>query len=127
MSEPQGAANLEQLKLIIRQTVDIVDSQREREAVDQRDRYADIAARVAAIEAREIAAVEVRAFRDREIKEIKETVASVDGKIDLLVIDKAGRDTTISVGKWFVGTGFFGLVGSAILATLHYIGVLRAG
>jgi hypothetical protein len=121
-----GEANLEQLKFIITQVVDIVDSRREREAGELKDKYADVIARVAAIEAREVASIEVRAMRDREIKEIKATVSSVDGKIDLLVIDKAGRDTTISVGKWIVRTGFIGAVGSVIVATLHYIGVLRA-
>lgn len=127
MSESRGLANEEMIRFIIEQVVDVVDSRREREAIGQGDWKADIMARVAGLEANERASVEVRASRDREIKEIKTTVGGMDAKLDLLVIDKAGRDTTISLGKWIVGTGFFGVVGSVIVATLHYIGLLRAG
>lgn len=126
MSEPQGEGNLEQLKFIIHQVVDIVDSRRERETVELRDKYAEIAARVVALEANERASVDIRNTRDREIKEIKGTVTDMDGKLDQLVADKAGRDSAIGLGKWIVGTGFFGLVGSVIIGTLHYIGVLGA-
>lgn len=127
MSEPQGEGNLEQLKFIINQVVDVVESRRERETVDLKDKYTEIAARVVALEAKERASLDIRATRDREIKEIKGTVTDMDGKLDKLVADKAGRDTAISLGKWIVGTGFFGVVGSVIVATLHYIGLLRAG
>lgn len=125
MSEPQGEAQLEQLKFIIHQVVDVVESRRERETVELRDKYAEIAARIVALEANERAALDIRATRDREIKEIKGTVTDMDGKLDKLVADKAGRDTAINLGKWIVGTGFFGVVGSVIVATLHYIGWLR--
>lgn len=129
MSEPPGLANatFEQLRFIIEQAVDIVDSRREREQTQKDDRLAELQARVATLEGAERVAVEVRVARDREIKEIKATVGGMDGKLDQLVADKAGRDTAISLAKWFVGTGFLGLVGSVIVATLHYIGVLRAG
>ena len=49
----------------------------------------------------------------------------VDGKLDKLVVDKAGRDGAISFGKWIVGAGFLTIIGSVIIATLHYVGLLR--
>jgi hypothetical protein len=113
------------IRFIIEQVVDVVDSRRERERATEQDWKADIAARVAAIEANERASIEIRVTRDREIRDIKGTVKDMDGKLDQLVADKAGRDTAISFGKWIVGTGFFGIVGSVIIATLHYIGWLR--
>lgn len=120
-----GEANLEQLKFIIRQVVDIVDTRREREGVADGEWKAGVIARVVALEAGERAAADIRATRDREIRDIKNTMQDVDTKLDQLLNDKAGRDTAISLGKWIVGTGFFGVVGSVIVATLHYIGWLR--
>lgn len=125
MSEPQGAANLEQLRFIVAQAVDIVDSRCEREAVQRDERIADALARIAVLEGAERVAVEVRVARDREIRDIKQTIGAMDGKLDQLVEDKAGRDGAISFGKWLVGTGFLAVVGSVIVATLHYIGWLR--
>lgn len=129
MSEPGGIANatFEQLRFIIEQAVDVVDSRREREQAIKDDRLTELQARVATLEASERVAAEVRVSRDREIKGIKDAIGSMDGKLDLLVTDKAGRDTAIGLGKWIVGTGFFGIVGSVIIGTLHYIGLLRAG
>ncbi len=86
---------------------------------------AELRAKVARLEAEGERAQEIRITRDREIREIKDTVEKVDGKVDTLVNDKAGRDTVIGFAKWLVGVGFFGTVGSVILATLHYIGWLR--
>lgn len=95
-------------------------------AADQR-RFAKLEADVAALKADAARAQEIRITRDREIKGIKDTVEAMDGKIDKLVVDSAVSDTTISNAKWLVGTGFFGIVGSVILATLHYIGVRWPG
>lgn len=125
MSEPQGAANLEQLRFIVAQAVDIVDSRREREAVQRDEKLADALARIAVLEGAERVAVEVRVARDREIRDIKSTIGAMDGKLDKLVEDKAGRDGAIGFGKWLVGTGFLAVVGSVIIATLHYIGWIR--
>lgn len=127
MSEPMGRANEEMIRFIIEQVVDVVDSRREREKVGENDWKAELVGRVAALEANERAAVDSRAMRDREIRDMKTTMGAMDGKLDQLVADKAGRDTAISLGKWIVGTGFFGIVGSVIIATLHYVGLLRAG
>lgn len=124
MSE-RGQANEEMIRFIIEQVVDVVDSRRERERATEQDWKADITARIAAIEANERASLEIRVTRDREIRDIKGTVKDMDGKLDQLIADKAGRDTAIGFGKWIVGTGFFGIVGSVIVATLHYIGWLR--
>lgn len=125
MSEPMGRANEEMIRFIIEQVVDVVDSRRERERESEKDWKAELIGRVAALEANERAAVDSRAMRDREIRDIKKTLSDVDTKLDGLVADKAGRDTAISFGKWLVGTGFLGVVGSVIVATLHYIGWLR--
>lgn len=125
MSEPMGRANEEMIRFIIEQVVDVVDSRREREREGEKDWKAELVARVAALEANERAAVDSRNMRDREIRDIKKTLNDVDTKLDGLISDKAGRDTAISLGKWIVGTGFFGVVGSVIVATLHYIGWLR--
>lgn len=80
-------------------------------------------ARVARLEEARDAAERTRADRDREIRDIKKVVGDIDGKLDLLVKDKDQRDGAIGLGKWLVGTGFFALVGSAVIATLHYIGL----
>ena len=125
MSEPQGIANAETIRFVIEQVVDVYDSRREREDRQREDRIGDALARIAALEANERAAVDSREMRDREIRDIKKTLVDVDGKLDGLVADKAGRDTAIGLGKWIVGTGFFGIVGSVIIGTLHYIGWLR--
>lgn len=127
VTDAPGLANatFEQLRFIIEQAVDIVDSRREREQAQKDDRLAELQARIISLEANERAALDIRAQRDREIKDIKNTVGGMDGKLDQLVADKAGRDTAISLAKWLVGTGFLGIVGSVIVATLHYVGLLR--
>ena len=132
VSEPHGIANAEQVRFIIEQVVDVVDSRREREQARTGERLNDLGERVALLEAAERLANELRIARDREIRDVKKTVegmatqvGGMDTKIDSLVVDKAGRDTAISLAKWLVGTGFLGVVGSVIIATLHYIGVLR--
>lgn len=85
-----------------------------------------IEARVARLEEAKVAAERTRIDRDREIRDIKTVVTEIDAKLDRLIADKNQRDGAIGLGKWLVGTGFFALVGSAVLATLHYIG-LRGG
>ncbi len=125
MSEPRGLADIEQLRFIIAQVVDIVDSRRERETVQRDEKLTEALARIAVLEGAERAAGEVRIARDREIKDIKTTIGGMDTKLDRLVADKAAKDAAIGVGKWLVGTGFLGVVGSVIVATLHYIGWLR--
>ncbi len=125
MSEPRGLADIEQLRFIIAQVVDIVDSRRERETVQRDEKLTEALARIAVLEGAERAAGEVRIARDREIKDIKTTIGGMDAKLDRLVADKAAKDAAIGVGKWLVGTGFLGVVGSVIVATLHYIGWLR--
>lgn len=84
-----------------------------------------IEARVTRLEERERAAAQVRADRDREIRDIKTTIHDVDAKLDRLIADKNQRDGALIFGKWLVGVGFFSAVGGIVLATLQYIGVLR--
>lgn len=125
VSEPRGLADIEQLRFIIAQVVDIVDSRRERETVQRDEKLTEALARIAVLEGAERAAGEVRIARDREIKDIKTTIGGMDTKLDRLVADKAAKDAAIGMGKWLVGTGFLGVVGSVIVATLHYIGWIR--
>lgn len=84
-----------------------------------------IEARVTRLEERERAAAAVRVDRDREIRDIKNTVHEMDGKLDELVAGKNRQDGAVGLGKWLVGLGFFGTVGSIVIATLHYIGLLK--
>lgn len=84
-------------------------------------------ARVARLEEAKRAAELVRQDRDREIRAIKNTVNDIDAKLDKLVSDKDQRDGAIGLGKWLVGTGFFALVGSIVMATIHYISGRGAG
>lgn len=103
----------------------LFDAWNQRARAAEERRFTSLEAKVAKLEADAARAQEIRITRDREIKDIKHTVGAMDSKIDTLVADKAGRDTAISVAKWLVGSGFIGIVGSVIVATLHYIGVLR--
>lgn len=125
MTDQRSLANTETVRLIIEEVVDVVDKRRERERVQTTETLSDLQARVAKLEGADRVNAEVRVTRDREIRDVKETVNGMDTKLDTLLADKAGRDTAISWAKWLIGTGFFGVVGSVIVATLHYIGVLR--
>lgn len=81
-----------------------------------------LSVRVARLEAAEQRNSELQASRDHETTAMKATYAEIDAKLELLIEDKNKRDGAIGFGKWIVGTGFFAMVGSAVLAVLHLLG-----
>jgi len=81
-----------------------------------------LSVRVARLEAAEQRNSEIQASRDRETADMKATYADIDAKLERLIEDKNKRDGAIGFGKWIVGTGFFAMVGSAVLAVLHLLG-----
>lgn len=80
-----------------------------------------LAARVARLEAGERAAEDHRVTRDREIRDIKDTVRRVEKKLDKLMDAEARRDGAIGLGKWIVGTGFLGAVGTVFFALTEWL------
>lgn len=82
---------------------------------------ASIAERMATAEAQIAAIIDQRSDRDREIKQIKESIGGVDRKLDLLVEDKAQRDGAIRLGRWLIGIGIPSLVGGWVLALWHLL------
>lgn len=80
-----------------------------------------LGARVARLEEDSKANADHRRARDREIKQIRDMVTSIDTKVDRLVAAEDRRSGAISMGKWVVGTGFFGASGTAIIAVLAWL------
>ena len=78
--------------------------------------------RMATVEAKLAAAELSRADRDREIRQIKDTIKGMDGKLDQLVEDKAHRDGALGLGRWMVSIGVPSLIGGWVLALWHLFG-----
>jgi hypothetical protein len=81
-----------------------------------------LSVRVSRLEAAEHRNNDIQSARDHELATMKATYAEIDAKLELLIEDKNKRDGAIGFGKWIVGTGFFAMVGSAVLAVLHLLG-----
>jgi hypothetical protein len=58
--------------------------------------------------------------RDREIRDLKAEVRSANEKLDAIQLALAQQDGAIGLGKWLVGTGFVGVIGSAIYGIFHF-------
>jgi hypothetical protein len=84
----------------------------------------DLTVRVVRLEEAVAAANLQRADRDREIRDIKRAVKSIEDKIDLLIADKNTRDGAVGLGKWLVTTGVFGAIGAVALAVIAALGRL---
>lgn len=78
-------------------------------------------AKVARLEAEAKENARHRADRDREIRDIKDTVRRVEEKLDKLMDAEARRDGAIGLGKWIVGTGFLGAVGTVFFALTEWL------
>ena len=77
---------------------------------------------MATAEAQIAAWAEQRAERDREVKAMKQTMASIDSKLDQLVEDKARRDGALGLGRWLITIGIPSLLGGMVMTLWHLIG-----
>lgn len=77
---------------------------------------------MAAAEAQIAAGEQRRADRDREIKEIKQTVQGMDGKIDQLISEHNRQQGALSLGRWLISIGVPSLLGGWALALWHLFG-----
>lgn len=80
-----------------------------------------LSSRVARLEEQADAALRVLVDRDRELRDIRQTVHQIRDIVDDLRADQNRRDGAIGLGKWVVGTGFLGAVGAAVLAAWHLL------
>ena len=83
---------------------------------------ASMAERMATAEAKILAIVDQRTERDREVRDLKGTMRSIDQKLDLLVEDKARRDGAVGLGRWLIAIGIPSLIGGAVLALWEVFG-----
>lgn len=76
---------------------------------------------MARLEAEAGANAQHRIDRDREIRDIKKLVGDIDAKLDKLIDSEARREGAIGLGKWIVGTGLFGAVGTFLFALTEWV------
>lgn len=53
---------------------------------------------------------------------MKQTMASIDSKLDQLVEDKARRDGALGLGRWLITIGIPSLLGGMVMTLWHLIG-----